>query len=113
MHQEPNTRRCAIYTRKSTAQGLERELNTLDAQRAICAAYIKSQQHKGWLELAKHYDDGGYSGASLQRPRLDELLADVERGLIDVVLVYKLDRMTRTLLDFVRLVDFFERYRAG
>src|SRR4051812_15740665 len=103
-------KRCAIYTRKSTVQGLERELNTLDAQRTICSAYISSQQHKGWSELAKHYDDGGYSGASLRRPQLEALLADVERGLIDVVVVYKLDRMTRTLLDFVRLVDFFERY---
>lgn len=102
--------RCAIYTRKSTTQGLERDFNTLEAQRAICSAYITSQRHKGWRELAKHYDDGGYSGGSLQRPKLQELLADVEQGLVDVVIVYKLDRMTRTLLDFVRLVDFFERY---
>lgn len=102
--------RCAIYTRKSTDQGLERDFNSLEGQRAICSAYITSQRHKSWIELAKHYDDGGYSGASLQRPQLQELLGDVERGLIDVVVVYKLDRMTRTLLDFVRLVDFFERY---
>ncbi|WP_028969870.1 recombinase family protein [Sphingomonas sp. URHD0057] len=105
-----HNKRCAIYTRKSTTQGLERELNTLEAQRAICSAYITSQKHKGWNELARHYDDGGYSGASLHRPQLQQLLADVEQGLVDVVVVYKLDRMTRTLLDFVRLADFFERY---
>lgn len=102
--------RCAIYTRKSTDQGLERDFNSLEGQRAICSAYITSQRHKGWLELAKHYDDGGYSGASLVRPQLQDPLGNVERGLVDVVVVYKLDRMTRTLLDFVRLVDFFERY---
>ncbi|HEX5258708.1 MAG TPA: recombinase family protein [Sphingomicrobium sp.] len=103
-------RRCAIYTRKSTEQGLGRDFNSLEGQRAICSAYVTSQRHKGWLELANHYDDGGYSGASLNRPQLQQLLGDVERGLVDVVVVYKLDRMTRTLLDFVRLVDFFERY---
>ena len=105
-------RRCAIYTRKSTDQGLERDFNSLEGQRTICSAYITSQRHKGWIELAKHYDDGGYSGASLRRPQLQQLLGDVERGLIDVVVMYKLDRMTRTLLDFVRLVDFFERYEV-
>lgn len=103
-------KRCAIYSRKSTGQGLERDFNSLEGQRAICSAYITSQRHKGWVELSKPYDDGGYSGASLNRPHLQELLGDVEKGLVDVVVVYKLDRMTRTLLDFVRLVDFFERY---
>src|SRR5574338_1090795 len=106
----PAERRCAIYTRKSSGQGLERDFNSLEGQRSICSAYVTSQRHKGWLELAKHYDDGGYSGASLSRPQLQELLVDVEKGLVDVVVVYKIDRMTRTLLDFVRLVDFFERY---
>ena len=106
----PREQRCAIYTRKSSDLGLERDFNSLEGQRAICSAYVTSQRHKGWIELAKHYDDGGYSGASLSRPMLQELLADVERGLVDVVVVYKLDRMTRTLLDFVSLVDFFERY---
>jgi DNA invertase Pin-like site-specific DNA recombinase len=103
-------KRCAIYTRKSTEQGLERDFNSLEGQRAICSAYISSQRHKGWAELSKHYDDRGISGATLNRPELQELLGDIERGLIDVVVVYKLDRVTRTLLDFVRLVDFFERY---
>jgi site-specific DNA recombinase len=103
-------RRCAIYTRKSVQQGLNLDFNTLEAQRAICSAYATSQAHKGWRELAKHYDDGGESGCSLARPKLQELLGDIERGLVDVVLVYKIDRLTRTLLDFVRLADFFERY---
>ena len=107
----PNAKkRCAIYTRKSTEHGLERDFNSLEGQRAICSAYITSQRHKEWIELTKHYDDGGISGATLDRPCLQELMADIERGLVDVVVVYKLDRMTRTLLDFVRLVDFFERY---
>jgi site-specific DNA recombinase len=106
------TKRCAIYTRKSTDLGLERDFNSLEGQRAICSAYITSQRHKGWAELSKRYDDGGFSGASLNRPQLQELIGDVERGLVDVVVVYKLDRMTRTLLDFVRLVDFLERYNV-
>lgn len=109
---EGKLKRCAIYTRKSTNQGLERDFNSLEGQRSICSAYISSQRHKGWIELAKHYDDGGHSGASLCRPMLQELMGDVERGIVDVVVVYKLDRMTRTLLDFVRLVDFLERYRV-
>jgi DNA invertase Pin-like site-specific DNA recombinase len=103
-------RRCAIYTRKSVQLGLERDFNTLEAQRAICSAYATSQAHKGWKELARHYDDGGESGSTLGRPMLQELLRDIENGLVDVVLVYKIDRLTRTLLDFVRLADFFERY---
>jgi len=100
---EGKTLRCAIYTRKSVEQGLQIEFNTLESQRAICSAYVSSQRHRGWTELANHYDDGGESGASLIRPALQELLADIERGLVDVVVIYKLDRLTRTLLDFVRL----------
>lgn len=102
--------RCAIYTRKSVEQGLEIEFNTLESQRSICSAYITSQRHKGWIELPKHYDDAGESGSSLVRPALQEMLADVERGMVDVVVIYKLDRLTRTLLDFVRLIDLFEQY---
>lgn len=101
---------CAIYTRRSVGPDPHQDFNSLEGQRAICSAYVTSQRHKGWLELSKHYDDAGRSGASLNRPQLQDLLADIERGLIDVVVVYKLDRMTRTLLDFVRLVDFFERH---
>jgi hypothetical protein len=102
--------RCAIYTRKSTEAGLERELNSLEAQRETCSAYIRSQRHRGWLELPQHYDDGGFSGGNLQRPGLQRLLADIEAARIDVVVIYKIDRLTRSLLDFVRLLDTMQRY---
>jgi len=105
--------RCAIYTRKSVNQGLDLEFNSLQTQRAICSAYITSQQHKGWREIPTHYDDGGRSGATLDRPELHGLLTDIEHGLVDIVVVYKLDRITRTLLDFVRLMDFFERHEVS
>jgi site-specific DNA recombinase len=107
--EKPNYR-CAIYTRKSVEQGLQIEFNTLESQRSICSAYITSQRHRGWRELPKHYDDGGESGGTLLRPAMQELLSDIERGMIDVVVIYKLDRLTRTLLDFVRLIDLFEQY---
>ena len=102
--------RCAIYTRKSAAPPLGQEITSLQSQRAICASYIVSQQHKGWREIEKPYEDAGRTGANLNRPALQELLTDIEEGLVDVVLVYKLDRITRTLLDFIRLIDFFERF---
>jgi DNA invertase Pin-like site-specific DNA recombinase len=89
--------RCAIYTRKSTDEGLEQAFNSLDAQREACAAFIQSQKHEGWLVLPALYDDGGYSGGSLERPALKRLLADIEAGQIDVVVVYKVDRLTRAL----------------
>lgn len=114
MHTEPlitpTLKRCAIYTRKSVQPPIPQEITSLESQRAICSAYISSQQHKSWVELKKKYDDPGRSGSNLDRPALQDLLADIEGGLIDVVLVYKLDRITRTLLDFVRLIDLFERY---
>ncbi|HSF95487.1 MAG TPA: recombinase family protein [Thermohalobaculum sp.] len=96
--------RCAIYTRKSTEEGLEQEFNSLDAQREACAAYVASQKHEGWSALPQHYDDGGFSGGSMDRPALRHLLADVEAGVIDVVVVYKVDRLTRALTDFARIV---------
>jgi DNA invertase Pin-like site-specific DNA recombinase len=102
--------RCAIYTRKSAQPPIAQEFTSIESQRAICASYIASQQHKGWLEIDKPYDDSGRSGSNLDRPALQDLLDDIEQGLVDVVLVYKMDRITRTLLDFVRLIDFFERY---
>ena len=102
--------RCAIYTRKSAEPPLGQEITSLQSQRAICSAYVSSQQHRGWLELRKCYDDAGRTGSNLGRPALQELLTDIELGLVDVVLVYKLDRITRTLLDFVRLIDFFDRH---
>lgn len=103
-------RRCAIYTRKSAQPPMPQEVTSLESQRAICSAYIASQQHKGWQELPKTYEDAGKSGGSLERPALQELLADIEAGTVDVVIVYKMDRITRSLLDFVRLIDLFDRY---
>ena len=109
----PRPQRCAIYTRKSVETGLDQELNSLETQRVICSAFVTSQGHKGWVELPKRYDDAGRSGANLDRPELQALLADIEEGLVDIVIVYKLDRISRTLLDFVRLMDFFERYNIA
>jgi site-specific DNA recombinase len=103
-------KRCAIYTRRSLDPDIFQDFTSLDNQRQICSSYIASQQHKSWTELPQQYADSGYSGASLRRPALQDLLRDVEDGLIDVVVVYKLDRITRTLIDFVRLVDFFEAH---
>ena len=102
-------RRCAIYTRKSTEEGLDQDFNSLDAQREACAAYILSQKHEGWSELADRYDDGGFSGGSMERPGLTQLLDDVGAGRIDVIVVYKVDRLTRSLADFARMVDLFDR----
>src|ERR1700735_990879 len=102
------TVRCAIYTRKSTEHGLEQEFNSLDAQREACEAYIKSQASQGWKCLPQHYDDPAYSGGNLDRPALTKLLADIEAGKIDVVVVYKIDRLTRSLADFAKLVEAFD-----
>ena len=102
--------RCAIYTRKSTEHNLDLEFNSLDAQREACEAYIKSQAHEGWRLIPDHYDDGGLSGASLDRPALQNLLADVRAGKITVVVVYKVDRLTRSLADFAKLVELFDQY---
>jgi site-specific DNA recombinase len=101
--------RCAIYTRKSTDEGLEKDFNSLDAQREACAAFIQSQKHEGWIVLPTLYDDGGYSGGTMERPALKRLLADIEAGRIDVVVVYKVDRLTRALSDFAKLVEIFDR----
>jgi DNA invertase Pin-like site-specific DNA recombinase len=102
--------RCAIYTRKSTEHNLDLEFNSLDAQREACEAYIKSQAHEGWRLVPDHYDDGGVSGASLDRPALQTLLADVRTGKINTVVVYKVDRLTRSLADFAKLVELFDQY---
>ena len=101
--------RCAIYTRVSTDQGLEQDFNSLDAQREACAAFIVSQKHEGWTVLPALYDDGGFSGGTMERPALKRLMADIEAGQIDVVVVYKVDRLTRALSDFAKLVDVFDR----
>jgi site-specific DNA recombinase len=104
----PKAQRCAIYTRKSTEHNLDLEFNSLDAQREACEAYIKSQAHEGWRLIPDHYDDGGLSGASLDRPALQNLLADVRAGRITIVVVYKVDRLTRSLADFAKLVELFD-----
>jgi DNA invertase Pin-like site-specific DNA recombinase len=108
---KPITRklRCAIYTRKSSEEGLEQEFNSLDAQREACEAYIASQRSEGWALVRDHYDDGGISGGTLDRPALQRLLSDIEDGLIDVVVVYKIDRLSRSLMDFSKLVEVFDR----
>ena len=105
---DPKSLRCAIYTRKSTEHGLELEFNSLDAQRDACEAYIKSQASQGWRTLPQLYDDPAYSGGNLDRPALKKLLADIEAGRIDVVVVYKIDRLTRSLADFAKLVEAFD-----
>ena len=101
--------RCAIYTRKSTEEGLEQEFNTLQAQREAAEAYISSHKGEGWQSVSTRYDDGGWSGASLERPALQRLLQDVEEHRIDCVVVYKVDRFSRSLLDFTRLLSLFEK----
>ena len=105
--------RCAIYTRKSTDEGLERTFNSLDAQREACEAYIKSQQHEGWQAIASHYDDGNYSGGNMERPALKQLMADIEAGKVSVVVVYKVDRLTRSLADFAKIIEHFDKYKVS
>ena len=100
--------RCAIYTRKSSEEGLEQEFNSLDAQREACEAYIASQKPEGWVLVRDRFDDGGWSGGTLERPALKRLLADIEEDRIDVVVVYKIDRLSRSLTDFTRLVEVFD-----
>ena len=104
--------RCAVYTRKSTDEGLEKEFNSLEAQRAACEAYVASQRSEGWVLVHDRYDDGGVSGGTLERPALKRLLTDIEAGLVDVVLVYKVDRLSRSLMDFAKLVETFEAHEV-
>ena len=100
--------RAAIYTRKSREEGLEQEFNSLDAQHEACAAYITRQRHEGWKQLKGRFDDGGVSGGTMDRPALTRLLADVDQGLVDMIVVYKIDRLTRSLSDFAKLIDRLE-----
>ena len=110
METRPNRRlRCAIYTRKSSEEGLDMEFNSLDAQREACEAYIASQKSEGWVATRERYDDGGFSGGNLDRPGLKQLLVDIDDGLVDVVVVYKIDRLSRSLMDFSKLVEVFDR----
>ncbi len=104
------TTRCAIYCRKSTEEGLELDFNSLDAQREACESYIASQKGEGWVLVADHYDDGGFSGGNLERPSLKRLMADIAAGKINVVVVYKIDRLTRSLMDFGKLVEVFDKH---
>ncbi len=104
--------RCAVYMRKSTEEGLDRAFNTLDAQRDACMAYVASQRAEGWTLVQDHYDDGGFTGATLDRPALRRLLADIEMGLVDVIVVYKIDRLSRALMDFAKLVGVFDAHRV-
>jgi DNA invertase Pin-like site-specific DNA recombinase len=105
--------RCAIYTRKSSEEGLEMQFNSLDAQRGAAVSYIESQKHEGWLLVPDRYDDGGFSGGTMERPALQRLLRDVESSRIDVIVVYKVDRLSRSLTDFARIVEIFERHNVS
>ena len=105
--------RCAVYTRKSTDEGLEQEFNSLDAQREAAEAYIASQRHEGWVTLSEHYDDGGFTGADMERPALQRLLAGIKAGEIDCVVVYKVDRLSRSLLDFARIMGIFDAHEVS
>ena len=102
--------RCAIYTRKSTDEGLEQSFNSLDAQREACEAYIASQKHEGWICQENSYDDGGWSGGTIERPALRKLMADIKAGMIKTIIVYKIDRLTRSLTDFAKLVEIFDEH---
>src|SRR5262245_47236499 len=102
--------RCAVYTRKSTDEGLDQEFNSLDAQRESGEAYIKSQASEGWVCVPDHYDDGGFTGGNMERPALKRLIDDIEAGKVDCVVVYKVDRLSRSLLDFARMMETFEKH---
>jgi site-specific DNA recombinase len=103
---------CAIYTRKSTDEGLEQDFNSLDAQRDACENYILSQKTEGWLQLPERYDDGGYSGGNMDRPGLQQLIADIKKGAVDIIVVYKIDRLSRSLADFAKLVEIFDGHKV-
>src|SRR2546421_4386084 len=109
----PSRLRCPIYTRKSTEEGLDQDFNSLDAQREAAEAFIGSQRREGWIALSQHYDDGGFTGANMDRPALTRLLRDVEAGELDCVVVYKVDRLSRSLLDFTRMLSIFEAHTVS
>jgi len=106
-------KRCAIYTRKSSEEGLEQHFNSLAAQREACEAYIASQRGDGWIALPNPYDDGGYSGGTLERPAVQALLIAIEAGQVDIVVIYKIDRLTRSLTDFAKLIDRFDAHEVS
>ena len=106
-------RRCAIYTRKSTDEGLDQDFNSLEAQHESCVAFIGSQKHEGWQAINARYDDGGFSGGSMDRPGLQRLLADVAAQKVDIIVVYKIDRLTRSLADFAKMVELFDAQQVS
>ena len=108
-----NLIRCAVYTRKSSEEGLDLEFNSLDAQREACEAYIKSQKHEGWVLVEKQYNDGGFSGGTMDRPAFKDLLSDIKKNKIDIVVVYKVDRLTRSLMDFAKIIEIFDEHQAS
>ena len=105
--------RCAIYTRKSTDEGLDQDFNSLDAQRESAEAYIRSQQHEGWVCVSDRYDDVGFTGSNVERPALKRLMADIEAGKVDCVVVYKVDRLSRSLMDFARMMETFDKHQVS
>ena len=105
--------RCAIYTRKSSEEGLELEFNSLQAQREACEAYIKSQKHEHWQLIPTEYNDGGYSGGNINRPALQRLLQDIQKGIVDIIVVYKIDRLTRSLMDFSKIVEVLDKHNTS
>jgi len=105
--------RCAVYTRKSSEEGLEQSFNSLQAQREACVAYIQSQKHEGWGVVKESYDDGGFSGGNMERPALEQLLNDVRAHKIDTVIVYKVDRLTRSLSDFAKIIEVFDSHQVS
>jgi DNA invertase Pin-like site-specific DNA recombinase len=109
----PTVVRCAIYTRKSTSAGLEKDFNSLDAQRAACLDYIRSQASRGWVPLDETYDDGGFTGANIDRPGFRKLLEHIQQGRIDIVVIYKVDRLSRSLVDFARVMEHFNRHQVA
>src|ERR1700719_1570673 len=105
--------RCAIYTRKSSEEGLDQSFNSLEAQREGCGAYVLSQKHEGWTVLTNRYDDGGFSGGTMERPGLNQLLTDIRAGKVDTVVVYKVDRLTRSLPDFSKIIEIFDAHKVS
>ena len=105
--------RCAIYTRKSSEEGLEQGFNSLDAQREACEAYIKSQVHEGWVLIEKQYNDGGFSGGTMNRPAFKELMEDIKQDKIDIIVVYKVDRLTRSIMDFAKIIEVFDSHETS
>lgn len=108
----PAVKNCAVYTRKSTEEGLDQDFNSLDAQREACLAYITSQKAEGWAPVKATYDDGGYSGGNIERPGIQKLLGDIKAGKVDIIVVYKIDRLTRSLMDFAKLVELFDKHQV-